>query len=361
MSAVDLIKKEIAAMPPVLRALLEAELAAGNEVVEVGHSFPAAPAGAYLRLAKPLLSHPQKSGDGFVYYDRNDSNYSGEITDAKRHFFLLEPPHPPEPEPDMNAIRAALGTRRPIAPEVQMATSTPARSLPSSTVSVPSAATKSEPQSEASQTLVQRFQASMVLDYEKWHDGTGYDLKLLREMSPDERNDIHDLLIERGTQDWRDVEALACFDTPEAHAALEAALKSSNPEVRNAVTRAVPERISDEARTASLVQGLKTAVIYGGLTQALDQVVEFHPPEIVDALMRGALDRAGDVAVHFAAMLYYIHGKAAEPFDWEQRPFFLRFNTDDRRERETVFRELCEAIQVDPRRFLSKAATKNAK
>jgi hypothetical protein len=98
---------DVAAMPPVLRALLEAELAAGNEIAEVGHSFPAPPAGAYFRLTKPLQTHVSASDRDIDYYNRNGSNYSGEITDAKRFFFLLEPPRPPAPLPDMDALRAA--------------------------------------------------------------------------------------------------------------------------------------------------------------------------------------------------------------------------------------------------------------
>ncbi len=32
-------------------------------------------------------------------------------------------------------------------------------------------------------------------------------------------------------------------------------------------------------------------------------------------------------------MLFYIYGKADEPFDMNQRPFFLRFNTENKTER----------------------------
>jgi hypothetical protein len=46
-------------------------------------------------------------------------------------------------------------------------------------------------------------------------------------------------------------------------------------------------------------------------------------------------------------MLAFLHGKASEPFDWQQRPFFLRFHTEDRREREAVFRELCAKLGID--------------
>src|SRR5512138_2799490 len=95
------------AMPSVLRELFEAELAAGNEITEVFHCFPAPPAGACFKLARPVSTRPRESGGGIDFYDRNSSIYSGEFTDARRFYFIIEPPHPPPPEPNMDAIRAA--------------------------------------------------------------------------------------------------------------------------------------------------------------------------------------------------------------------------------------------------------------
>ena len=69
---------------------------------------------------------------------------------------------------------------------------------------------------------------------------------------------------------------------------------------------------------------------------------------MTDALFRGVLQREGDVAVHFAALLMFLHGKAKEAFDWDQRPFFLDFNTADRAERRQRFRELCEKLGLNP-------------
>ena len=57
--------------------------------------------------------------------------------------------------------------------------------------------------------------------------------------------------------------------------------------------------------------------------------------------------------MHFAAMLFFLHGKASEPFDMAHRPFFLRFHTEDRRERAAVFRELCERIGVRAEEYLA--------
>jgi hypothetical protein len=56
--------------------------------------------------------------------------------------------------------------------------------------------------------------------------------------------------------------------------------------------------------------------------------------------------------VHAAARLAFIYGKAKEPFDWDLRPLYLRFNTTDRAEREAAFRDLCRLCDVDPEPYL---------
>jgi hypothetical protein len=206
------VRKEVAAMPPVLRALLEAELAAGNRIEEVGHSFPAPPVGAYFKLAKPLLTRARASGDGIDYRPRNCSLYSGEITDAQRFFFLLEPPAPPPPEPNMDEIRALH---------------TPKQEIPAH-----------RPDATG---LITRFRKSMVIDYEKGHDGIGYDLALIKSASAEERAAIEQILLARSDQDWRDIEALAALDTPAAQEALKNALRSPKQEIRVAVMSYAPD------------------------------------------------------------------------------------------------------------------------
>lgn len=201
-------------------------------------------------------------------------------------------------------------------------------------------------------TLLERFRESMVGNYERWHDGIGYDLNLLRAASPDERVEIENLLVSRPVENWRDVEALAALDSPRARVLLRQALRSRNHEVATAIARHAPGLVAADERTATLVAALEGAEFYGGLTQALAQVEEFHPPKIVDALFRGALVRDGGTAVHFAAMLIFLHGKAKSSFDWDQRPFFLRFNTECRPEREAVFGELCAKVGVAAGKFL---------
>ena len=110
---------ELAFFPALLRALIELELAAGNSVVEVGHSFPAPPAGAYFKLANKVTTRPRDSSGGLDFHERNNSSYSGVFTDAKRFYFLLEPPNPPPAEPDMDAIRKELEVR-PAVPQLSI-------------------------------------------------------------------------------------------------------------------------------------------------------------------------------------------------------------------------------------------------
>jgi hypothetical protein len=312
-------REDADAFPPALRALLDAELAAGNQIVEAGHSFPAPPAGAYFKLSRPVTTRGRVSADGLKFWDYKGSSYSGSFTDDRGFFHILEPPLPPPPEPDMDAIRAAH---------------TP------------------KPMERGPSTAYARFVLSMEMNYEKWHDGIGYDLDALKAATPAERGAIEALLVHRGIKDWRDVEALAVLDTPDARKALQAAMEHRDPQIRLAVTRHAPELVADPERVGSLVKALETADLFGGLSQALDEAAEFHPKEVVDALFRGALKRDGEAAVNIAGLLLFVYGKADEPFDWAQRPFFLRFHTENQDERRAVFVELCEKVGVEASEYL---------
>lgn len=98
---------ELAKFPVALRALIDAELAVGNIIEEIGHSHPAPPVGAFVKFTQKVTTRARASGDGLKFYERNTSLYSGEFYDDKRFFFVLEPANPPPPEPDMDAIRKA--------------------------------------------------------------------------------------------------------------------------------------------------------------------------------------------------------------------------------------------------------------
>ena len=197
-----------------------------------------------------------------------------------------------------------------------------------------------------------RFIESMKIDYEKWHDGVGYDLEALKEANNKEREAIERILVNRTPPDWRDIEALATLNTPRARSALKAAVLSGIHEVNMAVIRYAPELVNDELKTKLIVEALKSASFYYGLRQTLDIVEKYHPKEVVQELFHGLLKRKGEVAVHFAAMLFYIYGKAETSFDWDKRAFFLKFNINKLSDRKIIFKELCEKINVDYREYL---------
>lgn len=293
----------LAGFPAVLQELLQAELAAGNSIVEIMSSFPAPPVGACARLAKPVSTRPRASGNGLVFHERGSSLYSGEFTDAKRFHFVLEPPHPPPPEPDMDALRTS-----------RQGGGNPAAGLSGFPIR---------------SGLVERFQAGMEMTYEKWHDGIGYDLEPLQQATPEELAVIEDLLIRHRPRSAHDVEALARIDSARAREALKDALHDEDALVRMAVHRHAAEQIPERERIDSLVAALERSAFFEGLTQALDEVRRFHPPEVVAALWRGLIERDGGTAVHFAAMLWCLYGKSSSSFDVTERPLFLRFNAVD--------------------------------
>jgi len=192
-----------------------------------------------------------------------------------------------------------------------------------------------------------RFVRSLFIDYEKWHDGVGFDLDALREVSPAERVVAESRL--DATHDWRDVEALAVLaelGSASAERSLRDALKSGSQEIRLAIMKHAPHLVDDAARTEMLVNALEVATPFDAFTDTLEQVERFHPPPVVDALWRGIDTRQGDVAVHYAAMLAFIHGKADSAFDWSMRPLFLKFNTTSSAERRAAIAELRSRLDV---------------
>ncbi len=341
--------REFRNFPEPLRSLVEDELKAGNQIVEFGHGFPAAPCGAYIRLALPVTTRARQATAELDFYDRNSSSYSGEFTDANRHFFVLEPPHPPSPAPDMNAIRAAIDAEYAANAALQ---ARGAYQLTDNRDETPASgqheAASDERIDPASTSIVRRFVESMEINYDKWHEGEGYDLALIELADQCTRDSIERILIGRSSIGWRDIEALAKINSPKSRVAIMHAFMHADTQTRMAVHIHAPELLSQQLRTDSIVRALQESTIYFGLSEALAEVEQFHPPEIVQELLRGLMRRDGGTACHFAAMLYFLYGKSSCTFDWEYRPFFLKFNTEDLLERERAVRELCDVIGVDP-------------
>jgi hypothetical protein len=199
----------------------------------------------------------------------------------------------------------------------------------------------------------ERFISSMAIDYEAWHEGNSYDLEALRALDPDELFRAEHLLRTRAGEDWRDLEALLTLGTETARAVVVDQLRTGKLEQRLEAARLLADEpaLAKEIEAAG-VDGLASAVPYHGLNIALDLATTLRTPALIDALFRAGLRDETAASVHAAARLAFIHGKAKEEFDWELRPLFLRFNTQDRAEREVVFRELCTLCGVDPEPYV---------
>jgi hypothetical protein len=342
---------EFTRFPAVLRQLVEAELEAGNLITSICSAFPAPPVGACLKLARAVAPCRRQSSGGVDFYERNSSDYLAEFTDEKRHFFVLEPPLPPTPEPDMDAIRTEREARQRAADAALCATQVADAARQRKARRKPRVTSGPPPLPSVRAGVLGKFIESMKMDFDRWHDGIGYDLSLIASATSEERAQIESLLLSRPVQDWCDVEALAALDSERAKDALRDALRTGDNSIAIAISQHAPHLLSDATRTAAIVTALEESETGGGFTQALLEVEGFHPPEIIEALLRGTLARDDSAPVHFAAMLMFLHGKAESSFDWSHRPFFLRFKTDDRVDRLQAFRELCEKIGVDAEKY----------
>lgn len=182
-----------------------------------------------------------------------------------------------------------------------------------------------------------RFLKSMTIGLEEWREGTGYDLSALHEMTPDERTAIEDGLIAHLADpgDWRDVEALAALATPRALAAVQKARKHADRQVREHAIEHVLEKTPQDPNVEDdVVRAVKQGDI---------ELAERCPtPRVKRALLDCARTADATTRVNAAALLMYLCGQAAEPFDWNQRPFFLRFGEENPKERRAALKELRE-------------------
>lgn len=202
-----------------------------------------------------------------------------------------------------------------------------------------------------------RFMASTDIDYDRWHDGVPYDVAAIAELRGDERAEVEQWLLTRSGEDWRDLEGLLALGTEHARAAVVNQLRYGKIEMRLAAARRLPEDPAIEGdREKAIIDGLAMSTVFDGLTTALDLAAEHRTPKVMDALFRAALRDDHVMAVHAAALLLFLHGKAKEAFDWDRRSFSLQFGDDDPKVRRAAFEQLCLDCGVDSKRYLDGAA-----
>lgn len=196
--------------------------------------------------------------------------------------------------------------------------------------------------SEVTSKAYQLFLDSMILNFERWHDGIGYDLEALAQLDSRERSLVEKLLIQNliDKGDWRDVQALEALNTPSAIDAVDKARFHKKTKVRNYALRIIinsrdPGNTTKELNT-ELEEQLIQAVMQGDY-----QMAESMPTmRVKKALLDSVLEVDREIRVSAAAFLLYICGQTSEPFDWNQRPFFLRFGEESGEELKQAWQEL---------------------
>jgi hypothetical protein len=207
-----------------------------------------------------------------------------------------------------------------------------------------------EQQLENTSPAYQAFVTSMEVGYEKWHDGVGYDLVALRNVSEAERDALVPVLGQHllSNPDWRDVEALAAIGTPSAIQALRGAIEFVDPRTRMYLEEQLMKVGEPANLESAIINALRQTTIGTGFSQALD-MAEWNPsPRIQDTLLELALNGDDKKRIHCAALALYLGGKADAAFDWNHRPFFLRFSDPDRNVQIDAYKELCQRLGVEP-------------
>jgi hypothetical protein len=193
-----------------------------------------------------------------------------------------------------------------------------------------------------------KFMSSLELDYDRWHDGEGYDLEALANIDDSERGDVVRELARREAT-WREIEALEQIDIPPAFMAIRRALSDSESiDTRLAAAEALArlEKL-EEPVDAILAREIRNLDDIGdGSTRAL-LMAEEHPTDAVKKALLAASLKRSESAMHCAGVLCYLTGAGKEPFDWDLRPLFLRLGPNEPEDdRNAAFRELCALVKM---------------
>jgi len=199
---------------------------------------------------------------------------------------------------------------------------------------------------ESSENL-KRFQDSLNLGYDQWHDGEGYDLEALRQLRGSERTIAEEILLSRNASDWRDIEALDILGTEKALEEMNRALSSSKIEVRIEAAERLKKReiIEDEDIENVIIRSLDEVTFFNGMNRVMRLVEQYPSQKVREKIRWCAINGNDDIRVLAAAMYHFLSGCTESSFDWEYRPLYLRFGKHSKHDREVALQELDELIK----------------
>lgn len=195
---------------------------------------------------------------------------------------------------------------------------------------------------KAMNDLFHRFKDSMIIDYEQWHDGVGYDVSLIAQMSEADRQSVEDLILSGGLKDWRDLETLHVLRTERAWAAIVSARTGPVEELRLAAMDYGPQP-DEDVMEEQVLAGLNDPKRMGA---AIDSASDCPTHAVKERLIEVA--RTADLPYGYsaAATLYEIAGLIDSRWDMAHRDFFLRFSAPPGPERDEATAELRKKIDL---------------
>ena len=200
----------------------------------------------------------------------------------------------------------------------------------------------------------ERFMASAPADWQNWKEGQVYDLSALRAIEPKERGRAVAVLEARDAT-WREVEALATIDTPEALAAIRRALDHHlSIDTRLAAARVLADRDPSFDLDSFLARQIRRLHNPAeGLSRALE-LARLHPSPSIHQALLWASYNATDCAPECARLLLELTG-AASPTDPALQPMFDRLGYHNSSyDRQAAFERLSRLVgseldtSVDP-------------
>ena len=195
-----------------------------------------------------------------------------------------------------------------------------------------------------------RFMSSLHVDFDRWHDGEGFDLDALADIDEAERGDVVWELARREAT-WREIDALEQIDIPPAVMAIKRALRDSRSIDTRLAAASALHRLGqlDEPVDAVLAREIRQlSSIEDGSTRAL-LMAEEHPTDRVKQALLAATQSRTECSIHCAGVLCFLAAVASEPFDWNLRPLFLRLGPDEpEADRAAAFAELCALVKMTP-------------
>lgn len=197
---------------------------------------------------------------------------------------------------------------------------------------------------------VKKFQDSMIMDFDMWHDGTGYDLSAIDDMTADERKDVARLLKARD-QTWRELEALAALDMEEVDDVIhETAKTSESTNNRMTAAAALHERgkIKDAAYEEMLCNEIrKLSGTEDGSVRVLLEAQGMPSEKVKQALLWSSWNSTDD-SMSCAALLLYLCGKAEDQLAWSHREWLFDIKPNNSYfTRKKAFDKLCELCGME--------------